>query len=666
MIKGYKPGDNITIMNTIFWRGTDPKDNKFKDYLTIVYKDCDTGLKYVQESNNPDYEYYIANPDNRVDYNRLFIEEDQVETIVVPYKDLEKDIAKRTGLTEFFFENVKNGNRSENRKLHLHHDVFNSDMNIEDHYMFRFSRIYKNEAGSISKAFFDIESDTISMIGDFPQPGECPINAISLILQEQQQIYVFLLRNKANPQIAQFEEEVKSGKIYNELNEFIIKAVGGPKMADKYKTHFKFGFLFYDQEDEINLIKDLFNAINAFKPDFALAWNMGFDIPYIIARIQRLGYNPEDIMCNSDFKNKIASYYIDERNKSDFAERGDFAQIASYTTFLDQMIHFASRRKGQSKFISFTLDYIGEVVAKVKKLDYKHITTNISELPYKDYKTFVFYNIMDTIVQYCIEVCTGDIDYVFTKSKINNTRYCKAHRQTVYLTNRVTKDIRKNGFIIGNNVNKFNPKPNIKFPGAFVADPLQLSDFPKLRLFGIAINCCDNAIDLDYASLYPSIIREFNIAPNTQIGMLIIDREFTHAEMLRSNNTVAGAFMEDIQSQVWIEFAVRWFNLADYTTLYHEIEAFFVNVMNPSSGLRIYDRNGLIIPMYDVCHDNIIMPMTFYSQRDIIIPDNINENMIIPMEFYPTPKLMDRYIKPDTNAWEEWRKYANENPNQRF
>lgn len=644
MIKGRQSGSNITIMNTLFWRGID-SGNKMRDYLSLIYKDYDTGLKYVEEIVDPDYEYYMANPDSRVDYNRLFIPESEATAITVPYKDLEKDIAKRVGLKDYFYENVKNGNRSENRKLHLHYDVFNSDMNIEDHYMHRFSRTYKNEAGNITKAFFDIESDTISMLGDFPEPGECPINAISLILQEQKHIYIFLLRKKSNPQIDEFEKQVKSGSIYNELNEFIIRAVGGPKIAEKYKIGFNYSFLFYDEEDEINLIKDLFNAINAFKPDFALAWNMGFDVPYIIARIERLGYNPEDIMCSPDFNNKIARYYVDERNKSDFAERGDFAQIASYTTFLDQMIHFASRRKGQSKFISFTLDYIGEAIAKVKKLDYKHITTNIAELPYKDYKTFVFYNIMDTIVQYCIEIVTGDIDYVFTKSNINCTRYCKAHRQTVYLTNRVTKDIRKDGFIIGNNCNKFNPKPTVKFPGAFVADPEQLSAYPKLMIAGRIINCCDNAIDLDYASLYPSLIREFNIAPNTQIGKLIIaDIKFTHMESIRSNNSIEGAFMEDIQSQVWLEFGSRWFNLADFATLCREIEWFFTNVANPIYGLRMYDRYGKIYPMTEIKHGLIETPMTFYDK----------------------PMIEDNYVVADYDKWKEWRNNAITVPNQQF
>ena len=161
------------------------------------------------------------------------------------------------------------------------------------------------------------------------------------------------------------------------------------------------------------------------------------------------------------------------------------------------MIHFASRRKGQNKLHSFTLDFIGEVVAKVRKLDYKHITTNIAELPYKDYKTFVFYNIMDTIVQYCIEAVTQDINYVFSKCNINNTRYSKAHRQTVYLTNRGIKEFEKDGFIMGNNVNKFNEKPTEKFPGAFVADPLKLNGHSKLRIYGRLIEVFDNLDDFD-------------------------------------------------------------------------------------------------------------------------------------------------------------------------
>jgi DNA polymerase elongation subunit (family B) len=365
------------------------------------------------------------------------------------------------------------------------------------------------------------------------------------------------------------------------------------------------------------------------QPDFVLAWNMGFDIPYIIERIKILGYDPADVMCHPDFKYKVAKYYIDERNYNEFAERGDYAIISSYSVFLDQMIHFASRRKGQAQFTSFGLDFIGEAVAKVHKLDYSHITTNIAELPYKDYKTFVFYNIMDTIVQKSIEKKTGDINYIFGKCVNNNTRYQKGHRQTVYLANRGAKEFLKEGFIIGNNANKRNQKPDTKFPGAFVGDPGQVSDYAKIKIHDIPIDVFDNLDDFDYASLYPSILREFNMAPNTQVGMVTIKESVNDNENKFNSEKYSrsGAFMEDLQSGVYLEFCHRWLNMGNYLELYKDIIEFFTYHQMPGYSLRWSTPEGLIIPA------------TFHNKDLLIKPAVFEEGLIKPIQTYIVPKI---------------------------
>lgn len=603
MIPGRQPGDNITLLNTIFWYAQDQNSKKHNQVLDIIYKDLDSNQKYFCELINPDYEYYIAKPENRVDYNRLFIPENETTKVVVPYKDLEKSIAENVGMKDFYKANIANGDRQENKKLHMHPDVFRSDMNIEDYYRFKFSELYKNDPFPVSKAFFDIEVDTKKMSGDFPEYGEVPVNAVSLVLQGTKEIYAFLLRTSGNPQIKEFEDFVNSGMIFEDLDRFIETSVGGPERCKKFDLYgFKYNFLFYDEDDEINLIADLFKAINARKPDFVLAWNMAFDIPYIIFRILKLGYDPTEIMCHPDFSNKIASYYIDERNQNEYAERGDYANISSYSVFLDQMIQYASRRKGQSRPKSFSLDYTGETVAGVKKLDYKNITTSISDLPYVSYKTFVYYNIMDTIVQYCIEKRTGDIDFVFNKSLMNNTRYCKIHRQTVYLANRGCREFYHNGFIIGNNVNKYKPKTDEKLAGAFVADPVRVNDYSRIYVNGKPSNLFDNDVDFDYSSLYPSIIKEFNNAHNTMIGLLIIDGQVVGRYCKENPRNIEGwtrasAFMEDIQSKNWLEFNSRWFALAPFNELYKEVEEICENIIATREGTREYDRNGLRIPL---------------------------------------------------------------------
>lgn len=651
MITSHKPGDNITIMNTLSGNFKKEGSDKSHEAMIIVYKDCDTGLKYKEEIIDPDYTFYVAKENKRTSYNRLFVSKSDVEPVTVPHRNIEKEIAKITNNKQFFYDNITTGNRRNNQRLHSHPDIFRSDMNIEDYYRFQFGSLYQNEPCKVTKSFLDIETNIINMAGDFPQLGECPINAVTVIFQDMNKVFTFLLEDSTNPLIDQFKAEVQSGSIFSELKQFVENAVNGHDEAVKFGVdQFEFNFLFYPEDQEINLLKDIFAAINNFKPDFCLAWNMSFDIPYIIERCRVLGYNPEDIICNKDFDIKFCYYFIDEMKKNELPERGDYALISSYTTFIDQMIQYASRRKGQARPLSYALDYIGGIVAKVKKLDYKDITTNIADLPYIDYKTFVFYNIMDVIVQVCIEKKTGDIEYMFSKSLVNNTRYSKVHRQTIYLSNRGSKEFDKEGYIIGNNINKFNPKPTTKFPGAFVANPCRVKDVSKMKIGGIPISVFENLNDFDYASLYPSIYRQFNLAPNTQIGMIIIPEQINEHENRQKDPAYSrgGQFLEDMQSHVWLEICTRWFNLANFTELVSDVEEFFTSVAMPIRGLKLRDENGMIIPMifYDDYKDKKLMKFA--------------------MEFDYEEYVEPRYIPFDIEKANMWRNYATANINQQF
>lgn len=604
MIKNYPPGSDITLFNTIYhYPRKDQETNKWKkDSIDLIYRDNITGEKKLQQIEEPDYEFYIAKPEIEINHNMLFIEESKVDKITVPYKEVEKAIAELTGNTEFYYENIKTGQRAQNKKLHTHPRVFNSDSNIEEHYRFRFDKMYSNNTFSITKSYLDIEVDTIDIKGDFPEPGEAPVNAVTIINDLNQKIYTFILRNPRNPLIQEFENSVGSD-LFIELKEFIIEQVGGWKNEIRFGLDkFDYQFLFYDEEDEINMIYDLFKLINLLKPDFVLAWNMGFDIPYLIERIRILGYEPEDFLCHPDFENKVCQYIKDDIDLKTggfkkVEERGDYAKISSYSVYIDQMIQFASRRKGQSVFDRFSLDYIGEVVTGVRKLDYHHITTNLAKLPYVDFKTFIFYNIMDTIVQKCIEVKTGDIDYIFNKCLLNNTRYSKGHRQTVYLVNRGEKEFMKEGFIIGNNNNRSNQKPSTKFPGAFVADPRKTNDYSKMKIGGVAVNLYNNLDDYDYSSLYPSIMREFNIAPHTQIGRIIIDEIIYQNENPFKSEyyTRGGAFIEDLQSKNYLEFGHRWLGLSKYADLYKEVIEYFTSIARSKRSVIRYTNDGLRI-----------------------------------------------------------------------
>lgn len=600
-LKSHKPGDDITIMGTYVKRYYDD-DHKFHEVLALTYKDNNTGMKFKEEFEDPLYEYYTIKPEYRVPYNRNFVPIENCDRHVCKRLFLDRDICKSLGQKQWYEEKIREGDRKAIKKIHRDPDVFLSDNNIEDHYRFWFANEYQNTICPITKSFFDIEVDGIEIAGQFPEMGECPVNAITIVFQQQMATYTFLLRNSKNPQIAAFEEDLKVNGT-KELKEFVLNHVSEKNHnSDGSPFYFgleamKFNIAFYD--DEIVMIADLFRAINTYKPDFALAWNQSFDIPYLIERCKVLGYDPADIICHPDFENKECFYFIDERAKNEFEERCDYFACSSYTTFLDQMIQYASRRKGQTKTLSYALDAIGELVAHVRKLDYKNITQQIEELPYKDYKTFVFYNICDTIVQYCIEYFTQDLDYVFGKVLMNNTRYSKIHRQTVYLTNRGQDVLWKCGYVKGNNVNLDNPKQD--YPGAFVADPLKVNNYSRLQIGTSYSNIFENLFDSDFKSLYPSNIRQFNMFVHTQIGMILIAK-LIHKKQNRNHYqyyTAGGQFCEDLQSHNWLEFCNRWFGLMDFNQLVDYTREIFTTEIKPVRPLahkKVFTDEGYWYP----------------------------------------------------------------------
>lgn len=635
MIKGYKENSNISILNAMYnYPQKDPSTNKWdKGCMTVVYQDNDTNEKHVEEIEDPTYDFFMAKPDVNINHNLFFISKSKVDKVTVPYRDLLKKIAELTGEMQFYKNNIASGNRKQNARLHMNPRIFESDMHVEDKYFLMFDREYQNPAIQPTKAFFDIEYDGINYHGEGIDPeANCPVNAVSIINEKDKRIYSLILRNPSNPLVADFEQSM-GPELENELRELIIDTVGGKKKdrREKMKNFIRFGldkfsfkFTFYD--NEINLIADIFNIFNYFKVDFALAWNgISFDTSYLYKRIIKLGYDPKDIMCHPDFKKKFVHIFVDEGTDKDgkrkeMAERGDFVAMASYTVILDQMIHFASRRKGQSKFPNMKLDFIGEVICNVRKLDYSHITKSIAKFPYLDFKLFIFYNIIDTIVQYCIDKKTGDLDYVYSKSHMNNTRYHKAHRQTTYQTNRMAKEFPTyfdDGLILGNNFNCFNRKPNVKYPGAHVAEPTMLDNYPKLCINGVYVGLCNNVVDFDYSAQYPNACREGNMAPHTQIGKIFIDNRIREDENPYKNKYYdrAGAFIECYSTRSILELNYRFFNLASYGELYDDVIEYFTRV-KPKLGFTPFIKGKPLMFSRPIDNDSYSKPQLFRQLKD--------------------------------------------------
>lgn len=562
------------------------------DTMTIVYKDNSTGKKGIEVIENPKYVFYmLKNNIPTPNYDMFFTDMKNLDEITCRYRDINKAIAEKldqyegtTKYTDLFKKNVRDGNYKANMEFQKSRRVFGSDIPINDFYRMRFAEQYKNTETPVSRAYLDIEVDVKLSPTDFPTNGNCPINAISYFEHDTKRLFTFLLNQKdVNPKSNEFCTTVDNRAFNEEFKGFLNETLGSEKVKDFKLENIQTKVLVYD--DELTLLKDLFGYINYTKPDFLMVWNMSFDIPFIINRILALGGNPKEIMCIHDISPLYENCnYIVDSDHEDFSTKGDYADITSYTVYLDQLIQFASRRRGGAQYRSYSLDYIGNEMAGVQKLHYENIAANVMELPYNDYRTFVKYNMMDVLVQYCIEFKADDILYVFDKALLNCTEYKKVHRQTIYLSNRATIMFKNFGnYVLGNNLNKFKPKPTVKYEGAYVADPCKFGDKYKDKVNGVPIMRASNAIDFDFTRLYPSITQEYNMAPNTEIGYIKIPVKIYEAENAIHNEkyTRSGQFIEDMTSECDIEFAHRWFNLASFKEAYADIIEYFNTEESP-------------------------------------------------------------------------------------
>ena len=571
--------DDIMLVDMIYSYGN--KDNDYTDTLDIIYKDLRTGEKKLRTIEKPPIEvFFVKNEYRNYSHNKNYIEIDKTEKHICPIRNVPWYIARVAGreYEQALKESVMAGDKKALRRMQLYPYVFGSDMGCEEFYRVQWLLEYDNDKPKpISKAYYDIEVDGIDIPG-FPEMGECPVNIITLVNDENKSVYTFILNEPRNPQIKDFVEHLD--EFIDELHEMFDEAYG---VLD---------YSIYMYDDERELIKSFFKAIHTLKPDFAMAWNgHGFDNPYLIERIIALGMDPKEVMCHPDFKNKVCRFVKDNKN-FEIKNKTDSLVVSGYTKFIDDERLYAATRKGQLELRSVNLNAIGESELGDVKIDYSE-EANIKTLPYKNFKKFVAYNIKDVLLQSGIEHKVNDLDGLYLRSYLNCTPYDKVFQQTAMLKCRAYYEYILQGNILGNNVNVGSTEKG-GFEGAIVGNPL-LNDYEGVEIFGHkSMYVFANVIDMDFSAMYPHIIVSHNIERNTMIGKLIIpgfeidpyDHFFVDEEIYDNSDDEdddedelteepevlrkydAGRdFVEGYLTGDILSFGKRWFNLPSYDEL---------------------------------------------------------------------------------------------------
>jgi DNA polymerase elongation subunit (family B) len=232
----------------------------------------------------------------------------------------------------------------------------------------------------------------------------------------------------------------------------------------------------------------------SFAPDVVTGWNVEFfDIPYIVNRIRRI--------LGESMSKKISPYdIIQEREVTVGTREAQKTYIPAGIAILDYMQLY--KKFSFTMQESYSLNHIANAELGEKKMDYSEYDS-LFDLYKKNYQLFIEYNIRDVDLVARLDDKLKFIEQVFALAYDGKVNY-----QETFTTVRMWDTIIHNNLIAKNIVvpqMKVGNKEE-KIVGGYVKDPQ--TGMHKW------------VVSFDLNSLYPHIIMQYNISPETFVGRI--------------------------------------------------------------------------------------------------------------------------------------------------
>ena len=247
-------------------------------------------------------------------------------------------------------------------------------------------------------------------------------------------------------------------------------------------------------EDEKALLNDFLNWWVTDPPDAVTGWNIQlFDIPYMVVRTEKL--------FGDDMKKGFSPFSLIKRKEVKIGNR----QFLRYDIWGIAQLDYLDLYK---KFTyvtreSYKLDHITEVELGHKKLENPH--DSFKDFYVKDWNLFVSYNIIDTVLVDELEDKLKLIELCFTMAYDGKMNYSDVASPVKTWDCLLYNHLWKQNVVFGQK----ELKENRSIAGAYVQEP-EPGSYEWVESF-------------DATSLYPSIIMQYNMSPETLVPGEVYD-----------------------------------------------------------------------------------------------------------------------------------------------
>ena len=284
------------------------------------------------------------------------------------------------------------------------------------------------------------------------------------------------------PDVESCQEEILAITIQNYTTKEII-TWGAKPFNNKQKN-----VTYHCCPSEYQLLSSFIEYWMSDVPDVVTGWNIQFyDIPYLCKRLNRV----------------LGEKLMKRFSNWGLVSPGEvFKNGRKHTTFdiggLTQLDYLDLYRKFTYKAQeSYRLDYIAEVELGQKKLDHSEFDT-FKDFYTKGWQKFIEYNIVDVELVDRLEDKMKLIELALTMAYDARVNYVDVFYQVRMWDNIIYNYLKKRDIVIPP---KIRSDKNEKYAGAYVKEPIP--------------GKYDWVVSFDLNSLYPHLIMQYNISPET-------------------------------------------------------------------------------------------------------------------------------------------------------
>ncbi len=291
---------------------------------------------------------------------------------------------------------------------------------------------------------------------------------------------------------------------------------------DSDKSYMKDNMVVYrrfEREDDLLINFITHWSSQQYSPDVVTGWNTRFfDIPYLVNRINR--------MLGEAYVKRLSPWGMIDRQEITKMGRTQTAYELKGISQLDYLDLFKKFGYSYGPQESYKLDHIAHVVLGENKLDYDEYS-NLHTLYKYNHQKFIDYNIKDVELVDRIEDKLGLITLCMTMAYKGGVNYNDTFGTTLIWDTIIYRRLFANNIVVP----FIEDKTKTMYPGGFVKEP--------------QVGIHDNVVSFDLNSLYPSIIMQYNMSPETiangEITSFDIENVLTKSERPNNNGKALAA-----------------------------------------------------------------------------------------------------------------------------